>query len=770
MSPIDDLYKELYDARSVRDAWDAIESFTSEEENHTEWKPIGGKENNIGVIRIARDAGRALIERITNGIDAVLEDQFLIHSGNPKCSSPEEAARAWLAVPEAGLSALSPAERRARSKNVVIRISADEGGDNGRTIEVRDLGIGLTAEEMPRTILSLNENNKMGKRYLMGIYGQGGSTTLSFAKCIFIASRRGVSGKVAFTFAKYLELDPEVYKTGHYVYLTTEGRIPEVNIPVDSFPPGTLVKHFAYDLYNYQGSLGPSSMYGLLNQVLFNPVMPIWLEDRVHGNNRTIKGSRNALSGPLYDEDEKQQGPKISYSLPMFYVSLGSYGNIGVEYWVLAKQRRDDGKPMKSTAAFVNPAKPILLTLNGQSHSELSSNLIKKNANLPYLANRLICHVRCDQMAPSAKENLFISSREEARQSDILRSIEAEIVQILKSDDELTRLNDLERQLDIQIVDEQTRNNMRKEIAMLLRPLGTNQDEVIISGPGQGGLGSSSTVHPPRGSHKNLIPISLHEPPTFIRIVDKEPITFHRGQRKYIRVETDANDQYHNADDPSKSRINIISDFGELANRGSSHLHSGRMRVAFECLDNAKVGDTGKISVELSRTGWPVLSDTKNVQVVEPPPVHEGRYKIDIPDFTLQPLTPDSGKWASLGWPEEVDQIALEPIDEDGKFVIYYSNAFPQYKERLDQLEAKDLARASSFTRRYETWLAVYSFLMKKDQESQERPNEPRPTEDEDAKEKREMEERCRAAKMAAMVAWKEVQDREVEAGEGSSS
>ena len=119
---------------------------------------------------------------------------------------------------------------------------------------------------------------------------------------------------------------------------------------------GTLVKHFGYDLSGYPSPLGPNSLYGSLNTILFDPVMPIWLDDRVHSYRRVIKGSRNALNGAVDDGDERT-GPALSHNVPMFNVSLGDFGRIGIEYWVLEQPTRANKRP---SAAFVNPAKPKL--------------------------------------------------------------------------------------------------------------------------------------------------------------------------------------------------------------------------------------------------------------------------------------------------------------------------------------------------------------------------------------------------------------------------
>ena len=134
------------------------------------WEPLGGRINNRGAVEVSGDPGRALIERVTNGIDAVLEAGFNAHQGIPRAGSPQEAARFWLDVPEGGLSRATTRERQLLAGRVEIRL-LEGTGPNGRTVEIIDKGTGIPWEYVPSTILSLHESNKLQKHYLAGVYG-----------------------------------------------------------------------------------------------------------------------------------------------------------------------------------------------------------------------------------------------------------------------------------------------------------------------------------------------------------------------------------------------------------------------------------------------------------------------------------------------------------------------------------------------------------------------------------------------------------------------
>jgi hypothetical protein len=661
-------------------------------------------------------------------------------------------------VPAGGLSDLTPAQRRALAQGISVKILAGEGPDS-RILEVRDTGIGLTPENMQGTILSLNESNKMQKHYLAGAYGQGGSSSFAPSKWTFIASRHDGLPVVGFTVVHYEDLPPETYKMGRYVYLVLNREVLVAEIPNDVFRAGTLVKHFGYDLSPYPSPLGPNSVYGMLNTVLFDPVLPVWLDDfEVHGYRRVIKGSRNALKGAVDEGDEERRRTTLSHSIPLFYTSLGTdYGRVGVEYWVLERPVRENKRP---SAAFVNPAKPIVLTLNGQNHDEFSQSVIRKAAELPYLSQRLICHVNCDNLTPMAKRALFASTREGVRRGAVYDLVQQELIRILRSDDELTRLNNEAREHGREEQDASAVQQMRHEVARLLRLQGADV------GTGTGSEPSPEPVTPerprrPRPPRPPPQPIELHDPPTYIKLVwaEDEDITFHREQRRYIRVVTDAASTYHNAADPSQSRINFIVMGEGVISRGSTPLEGGRLRLIAEGSNTATVGQTGAIRVELSRPGAPTLSDERSFKIVDVPPARPRPQRATLPPFRVEPVRgPSDNRWNDLAWPDDISEVASSAENEEGTLVIYYSTMFPKYARQRQALEVRDISKANSYTKRYEVWLAVHSLMLR--QRELRAAGDPQSTSDvpDEFEEERERQERVRVATLSALFAAREVQ------------
>lgn len=747
------LFQELIKATQSDKVASLIDSYVIAN-TEAKWVPVG-RENNRGTIEASSDPGRSLIERLTNGIDAVLESEHERHKGIPECSSPREAAHAWLGVPIEGLSKLTTHERQQLANRVSIHLQEGDGDWNRRLVTVEDHGTGILPEQIPKTILSLSESNKIKKRYVVGAYGQGGSSTFACSNFTIIASRYVGSELVGFTIVKYYEPPPDdESKVGNYVYLTSEGSVLMATIPVSIFPVGTRVWHFGYDLTKYNASLGPTSIYGLLNSVLFDPVIPVWLSNDIHKYRRVIKGSRNALNGAVDAGDENKNGPTISHSLPMFYVDIGDFGSIGVEYWVL--EPSDTNKqPIRS---FVDPGKPIVLTLHGQSHAEMSQVLVRKGADLPYLRQRIICHVDCNRLAPVAKRLLFVSNREEARRGHVYNRIEEEVVKAFKSDDDLTRLNDEARERGLQQQDQEAQKQMQSEVARLLRLHGMNVEMV---GGTQGNATGDSRPARTHGARPKPAPIATKEPPSYIRIIweESEPIPFYPEQSRYLRIETDADSRYHNPSDQHASRLNFILDGKGLAIAGTTPLKGGRMRVIVRCDTKAELNATGIIRVEMARAGMPTLSDERTFRIVTPPPAQQAKKAVSVPRIDPRPIDPHHAQWAILDWPtDDMTHAASSSEMEDGTLVVWYSTVYPSYAKEIASLEQRDPVLAKSFNTRYAIWLAVHSLLLQESETDTASiiSGHPLP---EGTAEDFERIERCRIARMAAMIASREIRD-----------
>lgn len=675
-----------------------LDEYATSQAGWITWRPVGDRRNNSGTIQAAGDPARSLMERVTNGIDAVIERAHIEHHGKPECSTPREAAQTWFGVPTPGLHKLTASQRRKLAQSTLWMTLSPGDGKAKRTVAVADKGTGLSPDQMPHTILSLNAENKIDKFYLSGAFGQGGSATFASSDYTLIASRSIKSPEtIGFTVVK-LE-PPQGIKLGSYVYLVREnGILTTTGIPDEMADFSTIIKHFGYDLDDYPSPLGPNSLYGRAQSTLFEPVLPFWLENKVHGWARTIKGSRTALNGA---KDEGEDESKLTWNNPVFFADLGEWGRIGIEYWVL-----EPGEKTAPNKAFVSGTRPIVLTINGQTHAEWAASILRKDAGLMHLASRMVVHLDCNELSFDAKRVLFVSNREESRKGLVQNMILQELLDALKSDEKLAELEEQARMAGTKERDESAEKEIRKEVAKMLRVFG------FASADEAGATKSAATGDKATGGTKRARstpePIQINEPPSFVEIVGEEALGFFPGQRRYVRIRTDAHSKYHDSADPLKSRFSFLVGGNEVQFKGTTELRDGHMRAIFAASAEVVVGGKGTITVELRRLNDTTLSDTVEFRIIEAPPAKPGSAKLNLPNIDCQPVSdPASQEWITLSWPDDVNDVAADYWYEAHNDTLHvrYSTLFPRYRAARATYHAKDAVRAASFEKRYEIWL-----------------------------------------------------------------
>ena len=318
-SGLDQMAVLAWSARTREDI-DVLLSAVRAEGGNVRWRAVGDKENNIGIIRLASDPATALVERVTNGIDALLELGGLQHPGEDP-ESPRAAAARWYGVPAKGLGEMNESNRRALGERLQV-VLEDSGEQRRPTVVVDDSGCGLSPRLIPKTILSLNEDNKIRKPWLIGLYGQGGSATLGFSRATVIVSRRHPDfngtepDRIGWTIVLEEETDPALVKTSRYVYLVDDSGevftcspsvLPELN-------NGTRIVHVGYDLQSWSGPF-TTGIWQFLHAAMFDPVLPFLVAGRrtpteAGYGSRIVVGNAARLSNPERARGEIQ----ITYS------------------------------------------------------------------------------------------------------------------------------------------------------------------------------------------------------------------------------------------------------------------------------------------------------------------------------------------------------------------------------------------------------------------------------------------------------------------------
>lgn len=261
---------------------------------HLHWIPVGLDRGNSGRIKLAGEPMNPIAERLVNGMEAIIElarlRELRANSTAPAPSNPREAVFRYFGVPRLdAVERMDEDERKAvRERIDMIRRNLTVYLDHDRktkefAVTIRDLGMGQTPPRMHDTLLSLGQSDKPDKPYLIGVFGQGGSSAFSASEYSVIMTRRasdiiadGDDAGIGWSIVR--QIFPKNRRDPYYAYLaTTEGgavpRFDAAAADKGGFVQGT---HFCHINYDFGGSESAVTrlLYQALNHVLFNPVLP----------------------------------------------------------------------------------------------------------------------------------------------------------------------------------------------------------------------------------------------------------------------------------------------------------------------------------------------------------------------------------------------------------------------------------------------------------------------------------------------------------------
>jgi hypothetical protein len=173
------LFMELYSASTEEEVDQVLKRHSKIFDNSNNWKPLGGIENNFGVIENQQSNPiAALIEKITNSIDATLMKRCYEEEIDPRSpDAPQSMEEAKQQFFEKARDWDLAGSRKAQAEN--IQIIAD-GPRMNTSLTIYDNGEGQHPEKFENTFLSLLRGNKNDIHFVQGKYNMGGSGAIVF--------------------------------------------------------------------------------------------------------------------------------------------------------------------------------------------------------------------------------------------------------------------------------------------------------------------------------------------------------------------------------------------------------------------------------------------------------------------------------------------------------------------------------------------------------------------------------------------------------------
>ena len=333
---------------------------------------------------------------------------------------------------------------------VIVAIN-DSTKSNRPTVDVIDQGCGILGEKFGDTILSIHKGNKSttDKNYLIGAFGQGGSTSLPFSFATIIISKK--NGKVYFTIVKKCEFSD--MKMDTYLYLTPNGQVPlieedegEYDTYLQTFlnsESGTLIRMIDMEIpreYRVNDAAKPGMLGDFINTELYNVSLPVKVvenrsdfTDNAHKQNRYSYGSNNKMMTWEYARKEYFGTISIEHNSNVYKLNY---------YFILPPDEADWAKDGKCKEIFkqVNVhLDPIIYTVNVQYIS--SERFLKlKNAGLSFLQYRLLVDINLDVLGKD-KYRFFTTDRSRIQDSDLTNGFLDKVIEALKSEKTIIDMN-----------------------------------------------------------------------------------------------------------------------------------------------------------------------------------------------------------------------------------------------------------------------------------------------------------------------------------------
>ena len=666
------------------------------------WHPLGGNENNFGVIENQQSAPiAALIEKITNSIDAVLMKKCLEADIDPKSNqAPQsmEEARTNFFPNHRDWDLATSRNQQAES----IQILAD--GPRGKTsLIIYDDGEGQHPKEFENTFLSLLRGNKNEIHFVQGKYNMGGSGAIVFCgkkRYQLIGSKRyDNTGEFGFTLIREHPLNTAekgVKKNTWYEYLKIDGEIPtfqadqqDLGLYQRAFTTGTIIKLYSYHLSGISDISRDLNLS--INEYLFEPVLPVYtIEKEERYPKSSLRRGLYGLKRRLEQEDNKYVEESFSEE---FDDAL--FGKMKVTCYVF--RTKIDDKSVKETKTtirqeFFKNNMSVLFSVNGQTHGHYTSEFITRSLKLNLLKEHLLIHVDCTNMNYDFRKELFMASRDRLKDGEETRTLRKFLADKLGAKD--GRLSEIQkRRKDSIAVESEDAKDLLKSFA---RNFSRNEELLKL-------LEQTLNLDlPPKGKQKGNAgkkkqrkeeqePFNPQRfPALFKRRVqgkrDKEVVAIPFGSEKTIFFDTDVENNYFDRiEDPGELKIAIldfktndteggnapgkVDQIEDVFNARKSSPQNGTIKIHLNPKEEVSVGDEVKIKVSLEDpTGefeeifWVKVSEPKAPSEPSPKPEKNETPTLGLPDliFAYREKRPERN--GELTW-EQVEEATSEEMD-----------------------------------------------------------------------------------------------------------
>lgn len=510
-----------------------------------------GRVNQKSSIDAAGQSDRGIAERIANAFDACAEAaRIVVGVERSPNLGPRVAVKRFL-NPNEELCVWEPQDAGIQFGKPLVQFWADNENEQLRyrkyqprqgliTILVQDYSRGISRERMPTTILDLNSADKLGTFEAIGQFGHGGSSTLAFCELCLVLTK-----------PRFEETEDEVYWTLIFSepaeqaskqsfvrkwFCCQDGKplvihISELPTPSSAFP-GTSVWHFGYvrdDWLKTAAGSHQDTPAARLGRLFFSYPLPF----EIHGElarGDTLTGMRTVKGAYFRLLEERAAGKEVveyrsGEKSETLIVEGLEYGYFSVFFFVL--------KDQKEVRSYVDQKHPVIITLNGQNHGEMTSNLLVE-ANLPETSGSMIVEIRLDGLVEEALSNIISNSRELPKYSVFTAALRERVRNLLQEDEALREIEQRRQEAKAKQSSEELNRKIKRFLAAVLSDAISESSER----PGRDAPGPAPVPHNPAPHPRPEIPSC--EPPQVLEFLSRTPFFVPEGTAAIVKFKSDA--------------------------------------------------------------------------------------------------------------------------------------------------------------------------------------------------------------------------------------
>lgn len=755
------LLLELYNAPDSDSLYKLIVSYGLDTPEY--WKPYGGNINNAGTFENQQSSPEnALVEKLTNSIDAILMKECMVRGIQPKDKTSSKvpqtinaATKLFFNVDNGKWENVVAPERNRISQDIQIILTGDRKTPN---VAIYDNGEGQNPSSFENTFLSIAKGNKNDVPFVQGKYNMGSTGSLVFCgdkhRYQMIISRRNTGlndsdGLIGFTLVRRHILTPEEepkYKLTWYEYLVINDDIPYVNdqtldlgLNKTQFTCGSVVKLYSYQLT--RPSDATLDLWRELNPLLFESALPILIYEKRnfggHSSTKPMLGNRTRLA---LDSNEHVEFQKT------FQINLFN-SNIPMQVYLFNRET-------KNTEFILG--KSVVYTLNGQTQGYEPKSFISQDLGFRNLREYMLVCIDCSQIGTTARQELFMASRDRLKQGRFYSELRQSIIDLLSND---THLKQKEQEYKGRVFRETGED--KDMVQSLFSKLKGNQDiRKMFSGNNGAFSFFTKKVKKPiqpeeRKEEKKKESKKLKRYPTLLKIKGFEKSSedfvkvIRKGGKGKITLETDVENSFlSRSDDAGAIEITTL-DFGNHGGQvESQHLPcedstklrvqfsgpcEGEMEVMIEPREEAEVGDSIQLSIKMiSSAGEHEVVALIKIDDEAPKPKESKEKTVEEPELSLPQLTrvvqysddPEQAKWTDCGMTAET--IVKTKINSTGAIDEVLINMDSNLVKKLVNAKGANIERvrnkyiSSIYSHILMVYTTIYGYYSKDDIEIDE--------------------------------------------------